>query len=197
MISSLQKYCSDWKKWAKTANRSLEGWQSDYQKWELLMNAAKRAMTNPDISGDELRLLEFCWAISEETEDLADYAKDNIDQCWEILSKLLESEDKDVRWQVYATLSVAGHKAEDILKKGLNDVDPYCRRRALISLAYVVPNDAKEIAEKFIYDDDPYIRQAAIEMVLASNAGDLRQKAKHILVKDKVRHVADAAAKKL
>ena len=121
MKSLLSEQYAHWQEWARNADNSFAGWESVYPKWDLLMELAISSMTNPHITDEELKLLEFCWSISEETEDLSDYAKDNIEKCWVILSKLVLSEDRDVRWQVYSTLGDAGQKAEILLRKGLDD----------------------------------------------------------------------------
>lgn len=149
-------------------------------------------MIKNSISEIEFQHLEFCWSISEETEDLADYSKDHIDTCWENICGLTNSDDSDVRWQVYSVLGSAGAKAEQILREGLQGIDPYCKRRAILSLAKLRPKDAEELGKRFINDPDPYIRQASVEMFLLLNERGLRKKAKKILNEDNAKHVVKA-----
>jgi HEAT repeat protein len=49
--------------------------------------------------------------------------------------------------------------------KGLQDIDSYARRRAILSLARLTPKDARQLADQFLRDEDPYIRQAASELL--------------------------------
>jgi HEAT repeat protein len=108
------------------------------------MGAAIAAMTQLAVRDEGFKDIEWCWAISEEGEELADYAKGHVEQCREALRRLATSTHRDVRWQVYSVLGVAGHRpeAERLLRAGLDDPDPYCRRRALLALARLAPHDA-------------------------------------------------------
>jgi hypothetical protein len=162
MSESFFTLVQEWKDWSAAADQSENGWQSDFYNWKPLMEMAVAAMTDPfSHSVQTEKNIEFCWNISEETEDLADYASDHIKECMPILRTLCLSSYPTVRWQVYSVLSKAGEEGEELLRRGLNDPDPYCRRRALSSLALLHPKDAKEIANRFKNDNDPYIRQAA------------------------------------
>jgi HEAT repeat protein len=94
-------------------------------------------------------------------------------------------------------LGFAGKKSEPFLRKGIEDSDSYVRRRAILSLAKLQPEDARLIAEKFIENADPYIRQAALEMAYASRDTDFITKTKNKLLHDSVGHVRKAAARRL
>lgn len=184
----------DWERWAVEADRSEEGWQSDYPDWAELMRAAESVMLRPLVSPEELADLELCWAISSEDETLADFAREHIDQCWNTLQRLSTSEHSDVRWQVFSVLGSAGPRAEEVLRAGLDDPDPYARRRALLSLAQLAPDDARQLAERFLRDPDPYLRQVAVELARASrDAGFMREAARQ-LRGDAAKHVHRAAA---
>jgi hypothetical protein len=161
MSTTLHELCKDWQNWAVTADRSEDGWQSDYPQWDNLMYAAKAAMLKPSLSVEDLQDIELCWTISDETEDLAEYAIEHLDQCWEVLNHLAQSSYLEVRWQVFYVLSFAGRKAEPLLRRGLADPNPYCKRRAFLSLVALQPDDAKELAEQFMQDEDVHIRNAA------------------------------------
>lgn len=157
MTGALHKLRCDWDCWASGADKSENGWQSYYPRWGDLMSAAIAAMIQPAVSDEGFRDIEWCWAISEEDEELADYAKGHFEQCWEVLHRLAESVHRDVRWQVYSVLGVAGHRpeAERLLRSGLDDPDRYCRRRALLALARLAPRDAKHIATRHSTPDAP------------------------------------------
>jgi hypothetical protein len=184
-----------WREWAKEADRSEDGWQSSFTYWVDLMDAAKRVMLKDELTSQEINELEFCWSISEETEDLVDFAIEQAKNVWKILEMLTKSKDKDVRWQIYFVLGEVGGKSESLLRDGLKDHDTYCRRRALLALAKLEPKDADQIAEKFVDDEDPYLRQASIEMICVSKNHTFRKQMKAYLLKDPVGHVASAAEK--
>jgi HEAT repeat protein len=192
-MKTLNDFCKDWKDWAKTAETSEDGWQSVFPQWEELMEAAKSVMIKSPKDPDILSDIEFCWSISEETEDLADFAKEHIRDCMNILEFLSVSKFKDVRWQVYSVIWIAGSETEGILRRGLNDPDSYCRRRALLSIARLKPSDSKELALKFINDHDPYMRQASIELLHSIKDIAFIKKAKEQLINDETPHVAEAA----
>jgi HEAT repeat protein len=182
-----------WERWAAGADKSEDGWQADYPAWDALMAATILAMTQPSPSPRDLDDIAFCWAISEENEQLADYARDHVERCWASLRHLAGSAPKEARWQAYDVLGFAGPRAEALLRAGLDDPDPYCRRRALLSLARLAPADARSLATRFLRDADPYLRQAAIEMVLAANDAAFAREAGQHLLADEAAHVRDAA----
>jgi hypothetical protein len=195
---SLKDIYQSWHSWSMHADKTEEGWQSDFPLWNDLIESAKNLMIRESISPDELQILALCWAISEESEELQEFAIKHIDKCWPTLEKLVFSELPACRWQVYTSLAYAGKKAEWLLREhGLTDDDSYCRRRAILALAHQGIDDVKELALQFIHDADPYIRQAAIEMVVATNDADFKKIAYKILIEDKVQHVKEAAIKRL
>lgn len=189
--------CEEWKKWSITADKSEDGWQSNYYGWSTLMSVAMATMSQASLTVEEFRALELCWAASEETEELAEFCREHVDRCWANLSLLARSPRPEVRWQVYDVLSSAGKKSEPLLKVGIEDNDPYVQRRAILSLARLQPEDARNIAERFIENVDPYIRQAALEMAFASGDADFITKARTKLIHDDDAHVRKAAARRL
>lgn len=196
MASDLKRRYKEWEEWAITADQNDDGWQEDYPmpKWKLLMDAAIYEMTRQFPSQEDIQFIDKCWAISEEGQHLADYARTHIDQCWDVLLLLTKSEYSATRWQVYDVLSCAGQKAEKLLKKGLQDPDNYCKRRALLSLARLCPNDAKEIADQFCRHEDPYMRQAAFDMVIASKDTAFIESIRQLLLQDPAWHVRKAVS---
>ena len=129
------------------------------------MSMAGKLMEQPNLSEAEFKMVEQCWELSEEDEDLADYAKNNLEPCWEVIRRLTNSPSGVVRWQVYEVLGGAAAKGESLLREGIKDKDSYCRRRAILSLAKLHPNDAAIIAGSLSTDPDTYIRQAVKELL--------------------------------
>jgi hypothetical protein len=153
--------CQAWQEWAFSADQSEDGWQSDFPHWSELMSAACAAMIDDEARQTFFPQIELCWRISEETEDMADFAKEHVQDCWPVLVRLVHSEFPEVRWQVFAVLASGGRQAETLLRAGLNDPNTYCRRRALIALGQFGPKDALELKTRFLQDSDPGMRQAA------------------------------------
>ncbi len=158
------------------------------------MDAAIYEMTQQSLNRKAIQYIDKCWAISDEGEHLADYARTHIDLCWDVLCLLTKSEYSSTRWQVYDVLSCAGQKAENLLKKGMQDPDDYCKRRALLSLVRLSPNDAKEITNRFCQHQDPYIRQAAFEMAITSKDTIFIERIRQLLLQDPIWHVREKAA---
>lgn len=168
MARVLSESYADWERWAADADTSEPGWQANYPAWSSLIGLAVATLTAPPLTDAARDDIERCWVISEETGELASSAEERIDQCWELLSQLARSGSATVRWQVYTVLPRARQRAEPLLRAGLDDPDPYCRRRALFGLLPLQPPDARQLAERFLHDTVPYLRQAAIRMAYIS-----------------------------
>jgi HEAT repeat protein len=188
----LRSRFSEWQEWAATADRTEDGWQSDFPGWDLLIAAAKGAMLH-GVDDATLDIVAECWEASQEGEELLEWARDHIEECWSALERLSCSALSGCRWQVYEAASAAGKKAEPLLRRGLTDPDPYARRRAILALARLRPSGAEELADMLRADADPYIRQASVEMILAAPNEDFRQRALAELARDPVDHVRRAA----
>ena len=72
-METLKKKYKDWAKWASAADKSENGWQSDFPAWSDLMATAISAITQKSPSHEDIEYIDKCWAISEEDEELADY----------------------------------------------------------------------------------------------------------------------------
>jgi hypothetical protein len=189
----LRDLVQEWRRWATTANRNEEGWQSDFPQWTALLALARQSMCISQPDEETIRLLEECWVASEEDEDLLEAAKLRPECCWPVLESLAESTFAACRWQVYEAATAAGSRAQQLLRRGLNDPDAYARRRAILALARLKPSDARTLAEALVRDADPYIRQAAIEMILAVDEPTFRSTALAELAQDSAEHVRRAA----
>ncbi len=193
--SQLSMFLNHWARWSETADRSEEGWQTDYPQMGELVVVAEGLMSGVGLDEATLRDLDRYWAITEEDELLADFAREQIERCWPVLRWLIVHGHRDTRWQVAAVLGAATRitEAEGVLRAALDDPDTHVCRCALLSLARFAPHDARELAERFLRDPDPYLRQAAIEMVLATSDSTFIVEARRILLDDPVWHVRKAA----
>ena len=120
-------------------------------------------MTNPTLQKAYLPHIELCWKISEETEDMADFAKEHVEECWPVLVLLAQSTCAAVALASLFGAPFVWAQCQQLLRTALNDTDAYCKRRALLSLASLSPRDSMKLKACFIQDNDPYIRQAAEE----------------------------------
>ena len=142
-----------------------------------------------NLSDNDLEDIEFVWANSSEGELLVDYSKKHKRECFEVLKFLAKSRNPEVRWQVYEALDDSSKKEIILLRGGLNDKDPYCRRRAVLCLARTFPPDAKSLAERFLKDEDPYMRLAALELVRASKDQKFIKDVKSRMLQDPIDYV--------
>lgn len=191
--NDLRSLLKEWTQWCTSADRSEEGWESDFPNWHALIETACLAMTSGDLSKETATMLASCWAASQESEELLSFATEHLDDCWPALQVLSSATLPSCRWQIYAAASGAGARAEDMLRRGLVDDDPYARRRALLSLAAIRPSDAQSLAERYATDPEPYMRQAAIEMIAVTPDRTYRRNALDALRVDPVEHVRAAA----
>ena len=147
----------------------FEGWERTFPQWFDLMDVAGACMVDPACFDRHREGIEFCWAISEECQEMSDYARDHLREALPALAVLATSNNRTVRWQVYAAMDEGGREVTDLLVRGLDDPDDYVRRRAALALAGK-PVDVAPFVDRLRADTDPYIRRAAIE--LARRSGD-------------------------
>jgi HEAT repeat protein len=191
-MKDLQQLIDAWDSWALIADKSENGWESDFPEWRELMDAAWR--TACDSRGlDSFPLLEKCLTISSENEDLIQKPQD----AWGVVDALSRSPLAECRWQIYDAAGAAAATAETLLRRGLGDVDAYARRRAIMCLARLRPRDARELAASLVSDPDAYIRHAAISLILVAGNDEFIVSALGKLLKDPVDHVREAAAQAL
>ena len=194
---SLREICKEWEEWAASAPKGEAGWQEFFPRWPLLLDSAQKTMMSGVRDKVTLNLLEKCWAISEESEELAEFARDHIGECIDVVAQLADSELLDVRWQAYSVLSSAGDTGDAILRRSLDDPDLYCRRRAYLAIAEMRPADAFALAGRIINDEDPYMRLAAVELLRSCGDSKLIADAKAQLVVDRDPFVRQAAEDRL
>ncbi len=154
--------------WAATADRSDAGWESDFPQWKELIQAAEQIMAQGYQSERALVLLGRCWALSEEGEECADWARERIqdNRIREIVRRLTSSADSDARWQAYDVLGgllAFDHKVQPVLEAGMADANSYVRRRAFLPLLRRFNDDAVPYLLRMLADDDSYNRYVAVK----------------------------------
>lgn len=152
MQEALVSLLTDWDAWAAEADKTDDGWQSDYPHWTELMDTAIKAMEQPNIN---IATIERCWLLAEEDEWLADHVRKKPSQYIQLLTMLARSKYSGVRWQVYASLEEAGSPGIHILEAGTTDPDAYARRRAMLALAKAQPSIAFRKLNESKLSDDP------------------------------------------
>lgn len=201
MNARLRWLCEEFELWAAAYQRRgamyYDGWETDFPGYPALMRLGQEAMAPWTMTSATLACLETCWAISAECAEMMRYARQHLDECGKTLTVLSQSQLPDVRWQVYETMEDAGPRVEPYLRRGLDDLHDYCRRRALLALASLKPPDARAIAERFLEDADPYMRQASIPMVLATGDAEFVAQVRQQLLQDPVDHVRNDARRRL
>lgn len=196
-MKDLTTHYSDWRLWSARADRSENGWESDFAEWAQLMERAAEAMRDAPPNDPELfHAVEACWAISEETEDLLRFAEDHLDECRAWLQRLAKSDQPAVRWQVYEAIIESGEETDEILRAGLDDEDSYARRRAALALARTNPPDAKALTKQLMSRSDAYERQAALEMAASTRDEMFLKSVCEALRRDPVEHVRNAASQR-
>ena len=193
----LQILLGQFHEWSKTADRSHDGWPSEFPGWSDLIQVAKSLITSTVTDPSTVTALCEAFSLSEEDEELLDFARENVAICLPMLEELTHCERRECRWQAYAALSGGGDRAQRVLRSGLHDVDTYVRRRAIQSLAAHKPVDACELADALIQDNDPYLRLAAIDLVVVCRDSAFKARALTRLANDSEEFVRKAASRAL
>jgi hypothetical protein len=56
--TSLKNLLAKWSSWSETADKSENGWQSDFPEWQSLILTAEKLMEQSDLSEDEFQMVE-------------------------------------------------------------------------------------------------------------------------------------------
>lgn len=161
MYKNLTSLLTSWDAWAASADKSDDGWQSDYPRWVELMDAAAAAMEQPD---QNVAAIEKCWLLSEEDEWCAEHVRKNPGHYLDLLMALSKSKYPSVRWQVYASLEETGSVGVHLLESGLVDPDAYARRRAVLALAKARPAVVLQKMNEFCNDPDEVNRRIFLRL---------------------------------
>ena len=125
-------------------------------------------MAQDDQSEHSLSLLEQCWAISNEGEDCAYWAREHLQEehVGKLVERLTTSADSDTRWQAYDVLGdllAFSDKVQPVLEAGMADENPYVRRRAFGPLLRRFKDDAAPYLLRMLADEDVYNRYVAVK----------------------------------
>jgi hypothetical protein len=132
IMNSLKKYLQEWDKWAKDDSVAFEfdGWEEAFPGWEPLIKEAEELALKEHLDYKEISLLEKVLLLSEESEEMLDFIKENIDRVSEgLMKRLSESDEWKVRWQIYDAVKLRQEKFKELIEKGKQDKNDYCRRR--------------------------------------------------------------------
>ena len=161
----LTRLIKEWKKWSRDASQEEDGWESDFEDWYKLIETAYKNMLKTNLNQDKILNLAFVFSISSECEELLEFAKENFLKCKENLIKLVNSKDKEVRWQIYEVFRHGDKDTDEILISALkNETDNYALRRAMLSLCDRNVENKAELANKFLQHEDEYIQRVAKEL---------------------------------
>ncbi len=154
--------------WAATTGRLEDGWQGYFPQCPELIRQAEQVMTRAKQSKHALFLLDRCWAISEEDEDCADWARDHLrdGHVREMVRRLAGSAERNTRWQAYDVLGdvpVLDAQTLGALVAGLADEDSYVRRRAFLALRRHPEIDARPYVVQMLADTDSHNRSVAAQ----------------------------------
>jgi HEAT repeat protein len=191
--SELEDEVRRWKEWAKRADRSENGWETDDAGWAKLADLVRAVMADSSASNRELELAAFCWSLAEESEEFSRFAGDHNKECLRLLQYITSHGDERARWQVYAAIGTLTAETKKILEQGLSDPDFYCRRMALLTWARLRLPAQKSMIERHLRHSDPYLRQVTLDLAKSARDPALMEKVKSALLHDPVDFVRKAA----
>ena len=177
----IEALLTEFDRWAASADRRDDGWESDFPQWRELMAQAGELMAQGHQSEQALFLLSRCWSLSQECEECAYWAREHIldGHVRKLVFRLTKSVDPGTRWQAYDvldSLSVLDAETRTVLQRGTKDENPYVRRRALlVFLHHSKPNKAACITQ-MLEDADAYNRYVAVKEGKRSGGEALQKK---------------------
>ena len=160
---------SSWKTWSDLTKKDpsyeyYDGWESDFPEWGRLIEYMCKQMLDRHVTQQSLKDIEFTWGISEETEDMLEFSKENLEFVYHTIFFLSGSNDPRVRWQIYTLAGLYNTiEVRLLLRRAICDEDNYCRRIALLSISKIKLPDTENIVLELIKDADPYIKMISIE----------------------------------
>lgn len=138
--NKIESLFKEWKEWSEQKNWYKEfsdGWEEYFEKFDEMINLAEVILiSDQEINLDCLNYIDFMFSISSESEQLKEFCIENFELVVDKIPCLIVSKNRDTRWQIY---SILGNKKDQFYKNILllasqNDVDEYCRKRALLAL---------------------------------------------------------------
>lgn len=154
--------------WSATADCSDAGWESDFPQWKELIRDAEQVMSQNYQSEHALFPLDRCWAISNECEECAYWAREHLQEkhVGKLVERLTASAYSDTRWQAYDVLGdllAFSDKVRPVLEAGMADENPYVRRRAFLPLLRHFEDAAAPYLLRMLADEDSYNRYVAVK----------------------------------
>ena len=150
---------------AETAPRDSDSWETDYAAWPQLVKLTKALLTDRQLVPEETLLIAVIIGLPAEGEDIADWIKAHRrDVPNATIQALASSPDPGVRWQIYDSLDGAEEWSRMTLLRGIEDNDPYVRRRAFLRLvSHEIP--ARHILQRAASDSDIVTRELALKLL--------------------------------
>lgn len=190
-MSELSEWLQRWAAWSGGADRAENGWQSDFPEWDVLLGACKRAMMSEN-SLSQLEDIARCWALSEEDEELAEYARSRLNSVAQIVAALSSHPDPDVRWQAIDVIGDSDDGwAADVLRRGFTDEESYVRQRSFLAFARRRSVDMALI-DAVLRDESPHVRRVAWELALKTNDATVLETVRRRMTQDSSSVVRDA-----
>lgn len=162
----LEKRLQQFDAWAVSADRSDDGWEGYFPQWMEMMREAEQVMAGEHQGERILSLLGRCWALSEEDETCADWARDHLQdhRVQEMVRRLASDADPNTQWQAYDVLGSLPSLDDGMraaLEAGMANENSYVRRRAFLVLLRHPEIDARPYIVQMLADADVFNLSAA------------------------------------
>lgn len=164
----LERLLQEFDSWAASADHSDDGWEGRFPLWRELNRDAEQVMAEPSQNERSLFLLGRCWAITEEDETCADWAREHLheEHVRVMVRHLAVSGETRTRWQACAVLGdllVLDVTTLKVLEAAFEDEDPYVRRRAFLALtSHLGAVNPQPYVRQMLLDTDSYNRYVAV-----------------------------------
>lgn len=164
----LEKRLEQFDLWSVSEAYTDDDWEANFPDWPGLIWEAETVMAQETQSRQGLVLISRCWAISEEDETCADWARQHLQQehVRQMVRQLTGSAESRTRWQacdVLGSLLVLDAATLTVLETALEDQDTYVRRRAFLALTcHLGGIDPQPYVRQMLSDVDSYNRYVAV-----------------------------------
>ena len=161
-MTSLGRQLGEWAQWSRQADSGEDGWETMFPGWRELAKECQRAMLSPNAL-DQVDHIAECWRISEEAEEMAEFARKHVSALATMLVELCRACHPDVRWQAIDVIGDTTIGFEATFRAAFIDPDPYVRQRAFLAFARHRLVD-HEMLKRVLSDPGPYVRRVAWEL---------------------------------
>lgn len=192
---SIEVEVARFQEWAPCRPGLCVEWETEYESWPALRQAAAAALADSRIGDAEIELLVYALARDNECELIKEMLAEHAGNGIRVARAAMASHDLDARWQVADFLGqVDTEEARALLRRLVADADEYVRRRALLAISRADPECAEQTAWRWLSSEHEYSRLAALAVL-----HDLRSRnlplALDRLRDDPSEHVRDAVAR--